>query len=72
MLNYSRIYYIYNIYISINRGINKKEGAILRYFDVYNILIFVTWILPQLTARKFFSNQSEASLAKFEILNPKI
>jgi len=41
-LNYSRIYYIYNIYISINRGINKKEGAILRYFNVHNILIFVT------------------------------
>ena len=71
-LNYSRICHIYNIYSSINRGINKKEGAILRYFDVHNILMFVTWILPQLTARKFFSNQSEASLAKFEILNPKI
>ena len=37
-LNNSRIGYIYN---SINRGINKKEGAILRYFDVYNILIFI-------------------------------
>ena len=37
-----------------------------------NVLKFVTWILPQLTARKFFSNQSEASLAKFEILNLKI
>ena len=40
-LNYNRIYHIYNIYSSINRGINKKEGAILRYFDIYNILIFV-------------------------------
>jgi hypothetical protein len=42
-LNYSRIYYIYS---GINRGINKKEGAILGYFDVHNILMFVTWILP--------------------------
>jgi len=41
-LNYSRICYIYNIYSGINRGVNKKEGAILRYFDVYNILMFVT------------------------------
>ena len=41
ILNYSRIYYIYNIYSSINRGINKKEGVILRYFNIYNILIFV-------------------------------
>ena len=38
-LNYSRIYYIYS---GINRGVNKKEGAILQYFDVYNILTFVT------------------------------
>ena len=53
-LNYSRIYYIYNIYSSINRGVNKKEGAILGYFDVYNILIFVIYILPQLTACTFF------------------
>jgi hypothetical protein len=45
-INYSRIYYIYNIYSSINRGVNKKEGAILGYFDVHNILMFVTWILP--------------------------
>ena len=45
-LNYSRICYIYNIYSGINRGVNKKEGAILRYFDVHNILKFVTWILP--------------------------
>src|SRR6266567_138583 len=35
-LNYSRIYYVYNIYGGINRGINRKEGAILRYFDVHN------------------------------------
>ena len=40
-LNYSKIYHIYYIYSGINRGVNKKEGAILRYFDVYNILIFV-------------------------------
>ena len=53
-LNYSRICYVYS---GINRGINKKEGAILGYFDVHNILMFVTWILPQLTARNFFSNQ---------------
>ena len=53
-LNYSKIYHIYNKYSSINRGINKKEGAILGYFNVYNILIFVTWILPQLTARNIF------------------
>ena len=45
-LNYSRICHVYNVYGGINRGINKKEGAILRYFDVYNILKFVTWILP--------------------------
>ena len=43
-LNYSRICYIYNIYSGINKGINKKEGAILRYFNVYNILIFIMWI----------------------------
>ena len=53
-LNYSRICHVYNIYSGINRGVNKKEGAILRYFDVYNILMFVTWILLQPTARKFF------------------
>jgi len=29
ILNYSKIYHIYNIYIGINRGINKKEGVIL-------------------------------------------
>ena len=40
-LNYSRIYYVYNIYSGINRGINKKEGVILRYFNIYNILMFV-------------------------------
>ena len=41
-LNYSRICYTYNIYIGINRGVNKKEGAILGYFDIYNILMFIT------------------------------
>ena len=41
-LNNSRVYYIYNIYSGINRGVNKKEGVILRYFNVYNILMFVT------------------------------
>jgi hypothetical protein len=45
-LNYSRICHIYNIYSGINRGVNKKEGAILGYFNVHNILKFVTWILP--------------------------
>jgi len=39
ILNYSRICYMYS---GINRGINKKEGVILGYFNVYNILIFVT------------------------------
>ena len=34
-----------------------------------DVLKFVTWILPQLTARYFFSNQSEAGLAKFENSN---
>jgi hypothetical protein len=53
-LNYSRICHIYNIYISINRGVNKKEGAILRYFNVYNIVMFITWILPQLTMPNIF------------------
>jgi len=32
-------------------------------------LKFVTWILPQLTARYIFSNQSKAGLAGFENLN---
>ena len=53
-LNYGRICHIYNIYSSLNRGINKKEGIILRYFNVYNSLIFVTWILLQLTIHNFF------------------
>jgi len=44
--NYSRICHTYNVYSGINRGVNKKEGAILRYFDVHNILMFVTWTLP--------------------------
>ena len=42
VLNCSRICHVYNIYSGINRGINKKEGAILRYFNIHNILIFVT------------------------------
>ena len=46
VLNYSKICHIYYIYSGINRGVNKKEGVILRYFDVYNILMFITWILP--------------------------
>jgi len=29
ILNYSKIYYIYNIYSNINRGVNEKEGDIL-------------------------------------------
>ena len=28
-LNYSKICYIYYIYSSINRGVNKKEGDVL-------------------------------------------
>jgi len=54
ILNNSRICHIYNIYSSINKGVNKKEGVILRYFNIYNILMFVTWSLLQLTARTFF------------------
>ena len=53
-LNCNRICHVYNVYSGINRGVNKKEGAILRYFDVHNILMFVTCILPHPTARKFF------------------
>ena len=53
-LNYHRICHVYNIYSGINRGVNKKEDAILRYFNVYNILIFIMWILLQPTARNFF------------------
>ncbi len=44
--NYSKIYHVYNIYNSDNKNVNKKEGAILKYFDIHNILKFVTWILP--------------------------
>ena len=44
-LNYGRICHIYNVYSSNNKGVNKKEGVILRYFDIHNILMFVTWIL---------------------------
>ena len=46
ILNNSRVCHIYNVYSGINRGVNKKEGVILRYFDVHNILMFVTWTLP--------------------------
>ena len=70
-LNYNRICHTYNIYSGINRGVNKKEGVILEYFNVYNILIFITQILLQLTIYTFF-NQSEASLARFEFQDPKI
>jgi len=69
-LNYSRICHIYNIYSSINRGVNKKEGAILGYFDVHSILMFVTWILPQLTS-VFLTNQKLAWWG-FEIQDPNI
>ena len=71
-LNYSRICYIYNVYSGINRGINKKEGAILRYFDVYNILMFVTWILLQPTARNIFWTNQKLAWQGFEIWDPKI
>ena len=33
-LNCSRICHVYNVYSGINRGVNKKESAILRHFDV--------------------------------------
>jgi len=42
-LNYSRICYIYNIYSGINRGVNKKEGAILGYFNVYCVYFAITY-----------------------------
>jgi hypothetical protein len=44
------------MYIVVLIKVLIKEGVILRYFNVYNILIFVTWILPQITARGFISN----------------
>jgi hypothetical protein len=43
--------------------------SVLNINDVRNILIFVTWILPQHTARTFFSNQSKAGLAGFESID---
>ena len=46
VLNFSKIRHVYNIYSSNNRGVNKKKGTILRYFNIHNILMFVTWILP--------------------------
>jgi len=41
-----------------------SELAEVKYFDVRDILMFVTWILPQLTARSFMSNKSKAGLAR--------
>jgi len=38
----------------------------------HNVLKFVTCVLQVDTARKFFSNQLKAGLAKFEIQDPKI
>ena len=35
VLNYSRIYHIYDIYSGINRGVNKKEGDILCQRQAY-------------------------------------
>jgi len=49
------------MYIVVLIKVLTKEGAILRYFNIYNILMFVTWILLQITARSFISNQLEAS-----------
>ena len=36
-LNCSRICYIYNIYSSLNKSVNKKKGAILEYFNIYYV-----------------------------------
>ena len=35
VFNYSRFCYIYNIYSGVNKNINKKNGVILKYFDIY-------------------------------------
>ena len=43
------------MYIVVLIEVSTKEG------DVYNILMFVTWILPQITACSFVFNQLEAS-----------
>ena len=67
--NCNKICYVYNIYSGINRSVNKKESAILKYFDVYNTLMFVICILPYPTTYKFFSNQLKAGLVGFENLN---
>ena len=42
-LNYSKICHIYNIYSNINRGINKKEGVILGYFNVHYVDSTITY-----------------------------
>ena len=43
IFNYSRFYYIYKVYSSINKDSNKKEQCnILKYFDIYKILTFIT------------------------------
>ena len=39
-LNYNRICYLYS---GINRGVNKKEGAILGYFDVRYVDSTITY-----------------------------
>jgi len=52
-LNNSRICHIYNVYSGINRGVNKKEGAILRYFNVYNILVFTARLSARLVAEPY-------------------
>ena len=41
-LNYSKICHVCYIYSGINRGVDKKEGAILRYFDVRHVNSAVT------------------------------
>ena len=56
-LNYSKICHVYNVYGGINRGINKKEGTILRYFDVRHMDSATTY------RALHFSNQSEASFS---------
>ena len=49
------------MYIVVLIEVSTKEGAILRYFNIYNILMFIMWILPQITIRSFVFNQLEAS-----------
>ena len=43
IFNYSKICYIYNIYSSVNRGVNKKKGAILGYFNIRHIDSAITY-----------------------------